>query len=393
MMVVKRHRLAIVASHVIQYQDPFFRLLAADPEIDVTVLYCSRAGADVYRDADMQTSLRWDIELLQGYRHVFLRNFGRGDGYTRVMNPGVVAAIARGHFDALLLFLGWGTITSLLAILACRITGTPFLLYGDSSFPPAENTWRSKVRAAFLRGVFSLASGFMASGALNAAYYRHYGAPERRLFLLPWAIDNERFAAAAAFGPGEREAFRARFEATSDQVVIVFSAKLVARKDPMTLLRAVAQLEGCERVVVLFLGHGELRETLQAYAAEAGVQVRFAGFVNQAELPRYYAAGDVFVLPSTYEPRGAVINEAMACGLPVVVTDRCGSLGDIVLDGDNGFVYPAGDATALAAHLQRLLDDPALRLRMGERSREIIQSWDYKRGVEGVKQALRSVVP
>src|SRR5688500_12986870 len=74
-------RLAIVASHVIQYQDPFFRALAADPEIDVTVFYCSRAGAEVYRDADMQTSLRWDIELLQGYRHVFLRNFGRGDGY------------------------------------------------------------------------------------------------------------------------------------------------------------------------------------------------------------------------------------------------------------------------------------------------------------------------
>ena len=98
---------------------------------------------------------------------------------------------------------------------------------------------------------------------------------------------------------------------------------------------------------------------------------------------------DVFVLPSIYEPRGAVINEAMACGLPVVVTDRCGSLGDIVQEGDNAFVYPAGDADALARALDALMDD-ALRARMGQRSREIIATWDYARGVEGVKEALRS---
>jgi len=180
---LNRKRLGIVASHVIQYQDPFFRALAADPELDVTVFYCSRAGAEVYRDTDMQTSLKWNIELLQGYRHVFLRNFGLGDGYTRLINPGVVRAIARGHFDAVLFFLGWGTITSLLGIAACRVTGTPFFLYGDSSFPPPERSGRAKVRARFIRGVFALAGGFLVSGKLNADYYRHYGGDPRRFFL------------------------------------------------------------------------------------------------------------------------------------------------------------------------------------------------------------------
>jgi glycosyltransferase involved in cell wall biosynthesis len=96
---------------------------------------------------------------------------------------------------------------------------------------------------------------------------------------------------------------------------------------------------------------------------------------------------DAFVLPSLYEPRGTVINEAMACGLPVVVTDRCGSLGDVVLEGQNAFVYPAGDDAALAKVLDALMDD-ALRAHMGERSREIIATWDYSRGVDGVKEAL-----
>jgi glycosyltransferase involved in cell wall biosynthesis len=388
---VKPRRLAIVASHVIQYQDPFFRALAADPEVDLTVLYCSRAGADVYRDEDMKTSLQWDIELLEGYRHVFLRNLGRGNGYFRLVNPGIIGAITAGRFDAVLLFLGWGTITSLLGIAACRMTSTPFLLYGDSSLPPAARSRRARLRASFLRGVFALASGFMVSGSLNADYYRHYGADPSRFFLLPWAIDNDRFTRAATFASGEREAMRARFHIEPSQIVFVFSGKLVARKDPMTLLRAVSSLSERRKAVVLFLGHGELHEPLETFAREHGIEARFAGFVNQADLPAHYAMADVFVLPSTYEPRGAVINEAMACGLPVVVTDRCGSIGDIVQDDDNAFVYPAGDHQELSRVLERLLNENDLREHMGARSREIIATWDYTRGVRGVVEALRAV--
>jgi glycosyltransferase involved in cell wall biosynthesis len=390
---MNRRRLAIVASHVIQYQDPFFRLLAREPSIDLTVLYCSRAGAEVYRDADMQTSLRWDIELLQGYQHTFLHNLGFGDGYTRLINPGIVPALVRGEHDAVLFFLGWGSITSLLGIAACRVAGIPVLLYGDSSFPPPEDTWRARVRAFFIQAIFRLASGFMASGNLNASYYLHYGADERRLFLLPWAIDNDRFRRASRFEAGERRAMRARLGIAPEQIVFVYSAKLVARKDPMTLLRAMALMQHRNRASVVFLGHGDLRETLESFAREHSLNVYFAGFVNQTELPKYYAMCDAFVLPSLYEPRGAVINEAMACGLPVIVTDRCGSIGDIVVEGENAFIYPAGDATTLAGQMDALVSDSVLRARMAERSREIIDTWDFARGVEGVKQALRAVVP
>ena len=382
-------RVAVVASHVIQYQDPFFRLLAAEKDIELTVFYCSRAGAEIYHDTDMHTTLRWDIELLQGYEHRFLRNLGRGVGYTRAINPGVLPAMLFGRFDAVIFFLGWGTITSLLGIGACSISGTPFFLYGDSSFPPPEDMWRAKLRARFIRLVFARASGFLVSGKLNADYYQHYGADPRRFFLLPWAIDNERFAQRSRFEPREREAMRARFGIAPEQTAFVFSGKLVPRKDPMTLLQAVAQMSDRERAVVVFLGHGELRDDLKALASEHRLNVRFAGFVNQTDLPKHYSMCDAFVLPSTYEPRGAVINEAMACGLPVVVTDRCGSLGDIVQPGENAFVYPAGDATALSVCLDRLLD-PELRRRMGRRSREIIDTWTYDRGVAGVKEALAS---
>lgn len=389
------HRLAIVASHVIQYQDPFFRQLAAEPEIDLTVLYGSRHGAETYRDEDMGTSVQWDVPLLEGYRHLFLRNLARDPnaGYARLINPGIVPALVRGRYDAVIFMLGWGSVTALLGIAACWFTRTPFFLFGDSSFPPPETTLRARFRAALLRMLFALTTGFMVSGELNAAYYRHYGAAEETFFLLPWAIDNERFFREGQLTPDERDAMRARFGVSGEQVMILFSAKLVPRKDPMTLLRAYERMRLRDRAVVVFLGDGILREPLEAYAGTHGLErgVRFAGFVNQKELPRHYAMADLFVLPSSYEPRGAVLNEAMACGLPLVVTDRCGSLGDIVRENDNALVYRAGDVDTLAAILDRMTADGTLRHAMGVRSRDIIESWDYARGVAGVKRMLEWV--
>lgn len=382
------HRLAIVASHVIQYQDPFFRLLAQDPDIDLTVLYCSKAGAETYRDEDMKTTLAWDIELLQGYRYRFLRNLARDGnaGYTRLINPGIIPALISGRYDAVIFMFGWGAITALLGMAACWITRTPFFLYGDSSFPPPERGFRSKVRAWFLRRVFARASGFMVSGKLNAEYYRHYGGDERTFFLLPWAVDNSRFAEAS----GGR--LREQYGIAEDAVVILFSAKLVARKDPMTLLRAFETMKHRSRAALVFMGDGELRRALEAYAREHHIDnVHFIGFINQREIPSHYAMSDVFVLPSLYEPRGAVINEAMACGLPVIVTDRCGSIGDIVRENDNAFIYRAGDTAALRDALDTIVSDDALRARMGERSSAIIAEWDFARGVRGVRQMLEWV--
>ena len=382
--------IALIASHVIQYQAPFFRLLTAEPGLDLEVIYCSTDGAEVYRDAEMQTTFRWDLDLLGGYRHRFLRNFGFGEGYTRLINPGIVPALLFHRYDAVIFFLGWGTISSLLGIAACRMRGTPVLMFGDSSFPPRETTFRSRIRAGLLRTIFRLTDRFLVSGVLNAAYYRHYGADEGRFHLVPWAIDNARFEEGSRFEPGERESMRARFGIGDDQMAIVFSGKFLPRKDPMTLLRAVDAMQHRDRAAVIFLGNGGLREEMESFANERKLNVHFAGFVNQTDLPKHYAMADVFVLPSFDDPRATVVNEAMASGLPVVISDRCGPIGDIVQHGHNGFVFSPGDVQALARHLDALAGDPELRARMAHRSRAIISGWDYSRGVTGVMEALRA---
>jgi glycosyltransferase involved in cell wall biosynthesis len=390
--MTRAHRLAIVASHVIQYQAPLFRMLAAQHDIDLTVLYCSRLGSETFHDADMATSVRWDLDLLSGYRSGFLTNLApaRAAGFLRHVNPGIIPALARGRYDAVLFMTGWGSLTAVGGMVLCRVAGIPFLIFGDSSFPPPETTLPTRLRAALLRGLFKMASGFAVSGSLNATYYEHYGADRQRFFLVPFAIDNERFAGGADFAEGERGRFRASHGIDRDSVTIVFSGKLVERKDPLTLLHAYERMRSRDRCSLLFVGEGALRGALERYAREKSIErVHFAGFVNQGDLPKYYGASDVFALPSTYEPRGLVVNEAMAVGLPIVVSDRCGAIGDIAIDGANALVFPAGDPDALAAKLDTLAADATLRARMASRSREIIAGWSYDRAVEGIREALQ----
>lgn len=393
----ERRRLAIVASHVIQYQDPLFRRIAAEPDIDLTVFYCSRRGAVPFRDADMGTEVDWDLEMLSGYRYQFLRNVspaGEDSGFGRFINPGLAPALARGRFDAVIFMIGWGSVTAILGMLACRAAGVPFFLFGDSSFPPPETSLRAKLRAAALRALFAIAAGFMVSGAANAAYYRHYGADPRRFFLLPFAVDNERFAEAARLQPGERDSLRRRYGIAPEAVAIAFSGKLVERKDPRTLLEAFARMPHRDDAALVFIGDGPLRASLEQRVREESLRgVSFTGFVNQSELPKHYAMCDLFALPSTFEPRGLVANEAAACGLPLVVSDRCGCIGDVAEPGENAFVHPAGDSAALADILETLVTDGALRERMGARSRTIISGWSFERGVAGVQAMLRSVRP
>jgi glycosyltransferase involved in cell wall biosynthesis len=168
---------------------------------------------------------------------------------------------------------------------------------------------------------------------------------------------------------------------------------LIERKDPMTLLAAYAAMRHRDRAALVFMGDGVLRPDLERYVREHELDgVHFIGFINQTEIPKHYAMSDVFVLPSAFDPRATVVNEAMACGLPVILTDRCGPVGDIAREGDNAFVMKFGDRATLTDRLDRLASDPALRRRMGERSREIIDGWNYDAGVRGVADAVAYAV-
>ena len=175
--------------------------------------------------------------------------------------------------------------------------------------------------------------------------------------------------------------------------MVLYASKLIRRKHPDTVVRAMSTLWAAGHASTLFMvGSGEMEQELRDLAATCRPgTVVFGGFINQRELPQVYAASDIFVLAAEDEPWGLVVNEVMCAALPVVVSHELGCAADLVRNGVNGHLVPAGDATALAGALERLLVDEPTRKQMGAASRSLISRWSYEQCREGIKAALEAV--
>jgi glycosyltransferase involved in cell wall biosynthesis len=393
------YRLAVLNSHPIQYFAPLYRRLSEEPDVDLTVYYCSRQGAEEYVDREFGTSVQWDVPLLDGYRHVFLRNLSPAKvvgGFFSLINPSIAPELLNERYDALWLH-SYTHVTWWLALAAARLRGTNILYRSESSLvydqavrrPAAIQLTKNLVLRAWLAQV----SACLSIGTLNREFYIARGVDPTRIFHVPYAVDNDYFARRADAARGERDQLRAELDIDPDAVAFLFAAKMISKKAPLELINAYAEMKQSNRALIV-AGDGELRREAEELVAARGIpNVSFLGFVNQSDLPRVYAAADVMVRPDgIYKGDwGLTVNEAMASGLAVLSSDGIGASVDLVHDGVNGYRFPFGDARALTATMDRMASDPERVRQMAQRSRELIAGWDYRACVAGVRTALRSL--
>ncbi len=389
------YKIAVVITHPTQYFVPLFRRLAQEPRVDCTVLYSSLMGSQAYTDPGFGLTVKWDIPLLEGYRYKVMPGYFLANlrNFFSCTSPQVVAELSKGGYDAAIIF-GWGQFTCWLAFLGAWLGRVPVMMYGDTNvLHESSKSWfLQTIRRTLLTRLFRRVAAFLVSGTFNRKFYESFGVPPEKYFHVPLAVDNDYFAAKSALVKSRRDEFRARLGIAPGVVVLLFVGKLLPLKRPQDLLYAAVSLrERVPHIAVAFAGEGEFRPFLESEIARLNLKnVHLLGFKNQSELPEVYGISDVFVLPSSYDQRGLVINEAMACSLPIVVSDRTGvwGHGDLVQDGENGFVYPCGNVGALGQALQRLVTEPGLRERMAARSQEIISGFGYDQCVEGILKAL-----
>lgn len=391
MNTLKKFKIAAIASHVVQYQAPFFRFLALCPEIDLTVFFCSNWGLSNYSDEGFGKNVKWDIKLLGDYHSEFLTNISPTPNPSRflgLINPEIVQKLKDGKFDAVWLH-GWASITNLLAMGVAFNCNLPVLLRGESNLLAKPTPLKSKLRNAVLSLLFKKISCFLAIGTYNAEFYKVYGVPDKKIFFVPYAVDNNFFLSKADELIPQKNKLKEKFNIPINMPVILFSGKLTHVKRPMDLLEAYAQVLKEKDVVLVFVGDGLLRNDLEAFCSKEQLKyVYFVGFKNQTELPELYAIADIFVLPSSYEPWGLVVNEAMCFSLPVIVSDKVGAGGDLVQEGINGFIYPVKDVFLLTEKIKIILSDNELIKKMGKNSKELIKKWSYKEDLEGILKCL-----
>lgn len=386
------YRLAVLASHAVQYQAPLFRALAEHGDVDLDVFFFRSWGVDEYQDEGFGTSFSWDVPLLHGYRTHFPKNLSLVPGSTHffgAVNPQVFLQFLANHFDAVLI-QGWALASYWFGWLGALIWRVPVLLRCEANQLTEKVGPRNAIRRAVLRVFFRGVDAFLSIGTLNERFYRSLGIPDRKLFLAPYAVDNRRFRDRSQCWLGRRRELRKRYGVPLDRPVVLFCGKLTARKRPADLLAAArcCSLPVC----VVFVGDGPLRREIEELVDQSEISdIRLLGFRNQSELPDCYALADVFVLPSVTDTWGLVLNEAMACGLPVVASEGVAAATDLVHEGVNGYTYPVGNVDMLADRLGAVLADQATTRAMGAASREIIARWSIDEAVKGIVNALRCV--
>lgn len=386
-------RVAIINSHPVQYFGPLYTYLNAAEDIEVTVFYCTDMSLRPSHMAGFGKSFSWDIDLLSGYDSIFLNSRPRKlGGFFSLVVPEVWGVLRSGKYDAVIIH-GHSYAVCWLVLAAAKVFGIRSMMRGDTHLGLERSGWRRALRKPIIGTFYRLFDRFLAVGSSNAAFYRALGVPAERISIFPYAVDNDRFSRESQLSDDERLHELSALGIPADRPIVLFASKFQPRKRPDDVLRAAAELirRGVD-FTLLLVGDGPTRPELERFVVEMRMDnVVFAGFINQSRLPTIYGICDVFVLPSMNEPWGLVVNEVMCAGKPVVVSKEIGCVPDLVVHGENGFLFSAGDVSGLANALQPLLTDPQLRKRMGDRSREIIGDWGYQQCLEGLRDALRDL--
>ncbi len=393
-MSERRFKVLAVATHPVQYMAPLFRRMAAEPQLILQVAYCSLRGAEAAIDPDFATSVKWDVPLLEGYSWIAIPNKGSGkESFWELNNPGLSNLIRDGKFDAVLCFVGYVRASFWIARRAAKKSGAAFLFGTDAhSLAPRDGkAWKVVFKKAFWPFLFGQADQVIVPSTGTLEMVKSLGIPAAKITLTPYTVDNDWWKAQAA--KVNRDTARENLGATSHQPIILFCAKLQPWKRPMDLLQAFAQAAPEESILV-FAGEGPQRANLEAEAAQLGIQqrVRFLGFVNQSQLPALYTAANLLVLPSVYEPFAVVVNEAMCCGCPVIVSDQVGAARDLVAPVSPQFVFPAGNVQALANVLRIAFADREQLREVGRRGFAHVETHSPQRIIAATVEAVRKAV-
>ena len=391
-----RVRLAYFVSHPIQYQAPLLRRIAQDPDIDLTVFFGADFSVRGYRDPGFGVDVKWDVPLLEGYKHEFLPSL-RDNGTAGVFSPISMGLMRRfSEFDVVWIH-GYSTLNQLHGMLAAKAAGVSVLLRAESWLGDRPRTGAKLLaKKLFFSALRQLVDGVLAIGTHNRNYWETYFGDEFPIFVMPYSVDNYYFQQRSREAADQRDGLRAELDLEPGRPVILFASKLQTRKHCADLVEAYARMApgpGQEPLPYLVIvGDGEERQALEKQAADTGFKsIRFCGFRNQSELPRFFDLCAVFVLPSRHEPWGLIVNEAMNAARPVVISDDVGCGPDLITQGVEGFIYPVRDVAALTLCLREVLETAETSIEMGKHALARVDKWNFEADVRALRQAIAAV--
>jgi glycosyltransferase involved in cell wall biosynthesis len=377
-------RLAIITTHPIQYNSPLFQQLTKSKEIQIKVFYTWENSQFEKFDSGFGRKITWDIPLLEGYEYAFIKNVSKKQDskhFFRIKNPGLNKEISEWKADAILVY-GWTFYSHLKAMIFFK-GKIPVFFRGDSTLLDEKPGIKSFIRKIVLKCIYSFIDYAFYVGTNNCDYYLLYGLKKDQLFFAPHSIDNKRFANITQEQVEKIKEWKRHLGISEKSIVILFAGKFERKKNPGIILEFAKYIANCgdysdKSVHFIFIGNGILEDQLMIIASSL-TNVHFFPFQNQSDMPLVYRLGDIFVLPSIYnETWGLAVNEAMACGLPVIVSDKVGCAIDLVQNRNAGFCFRHNNFDDFKSILIKFISNIKRGKEMGDFGRESIKEWSIE---------------
>jgi glycosyltransferase involved in cell wall biosynthesis len=381
--------------------------LAGTADCKLKVFYTWGQAQGKVIDKDFGIEREWDIDLLSGYEHAFVQNTSLEPGshhYKGIINPSLISEVAAFQPDKIIVY-GW-KFNSHLKVLSHFKGKVPLYFRGDSTLldEPAGFSIKKALRRLLLQWVYRHVDFVLSPGIASDAYFLNAGLSTNQIIRAPHAIDNARFSGTETQENSSYESsaqnWRKELSIPEDAKVFLFAGKFEPKKDPVLLVKAFARLhQQYPNIHLIMVGNGVLEEELKTMTStpqpSAGKfnSFTFLPFQNQSIMPVVYRLGDILVLPSKGpgETWGLAINEAMACGRPVIASDKCGAAADMVKDNENenGFVFKAGDEYALYNCMEKIILNDTRS--MGAKALETVQHFSYASFAKAIGNSESSV--
>ena len=367
-------RLAILSTHPIQYNAPLFRMLAQEKSIDLKVFY-SKKTEQVRFDKDFGQEITWDVPLTNGYVH---ESF---DANEKLGRTELMAAIESFSPDALLVY-GWN-FDGHLAAMRHFHGSVPIWFRGDSTLLDPLPLWKRTLRKVSLNWVYQFVDRAFYVGQANKRYFLWCGLEEDQLTYAPHAVDNEFFMADDEQRNKQALDIRNELGIDSKAMVFLFAGKLEPKKQPIELAEAFESIQ--EQAHLIYVGSGVLEAQLKQ-RFESNPRIHFVGFQNQSKMPVWYRVGNVLCLPSLSETWGLAVNEALACGCRVIVSNRVGCAEDFTRRSSDCFCFEWDSPQQLIKVMHHLiLDGKALS---SEVRKKLIQHFRFEVFCSALKTAM-----
>ncbi len=384
-------KLAIVTTHPVQYNVPWIVRLA-QKDIHVKVFYTfEQAGNGAVYDSGFGKDIKWDIPLLDGYDYVFVPNKARKPGLERFMgivNPTLIKKIEDYDPDQLLV-IGWNY-HSHLQVMRHFHRRIPIFFRGDSVLLHENGFWRKMARRLFLTWVYRHIDYVFYVGANNKSYFKRHGVRDHQLIFSPQAIDVDRFSEPERAYRDHAEEWKARLGIPAGNLTVLFAGKMIKVKNPTFLIELANSTRNLP-ISFVMVGDGVLRDEVKRLAAD-NPNILFIDFQNQTIMPSVYRIGDVYIMPSFSETWGMGINEAMACGVPVMASDRVGCAVDLVLENKTGMTFSLDEMGKCVTFLQHLIENPEHLAEMGNCAGALIQFFSFSQIVDSIYRTMSMTV-